>query len=275
MSVGFFSSGSTRLTDASPPVTSFPFTVGFWVYPTTTGTTRTFWSLGNNASTTNRYRIGQANTNNWFMGAFATTDSVSTVGTVTANQWAFVVVRIISATNRWLQVLEYNGVYSSVQGTQSRTPSVNQLALGGTVSSTPAEFSDAAIGDYWLCDADIGQNTAAALEVQIMRTLAYEGPLSMPHLQGKLREHWTFWGGHKNITRQTFWTRSRSPYLWTESATPPVMTPDPPALHQRQSRGYSLTRPRKPAPPAWMIEAAASPGWGRLLAGSRNRRVYA
>lgn len=187
----FFTSGSSqRLSNSAPPTTNYPFSVGLWVYPTTTAVNKDFWSLADTGTTNNWWKIGQNTADNWLFSAQAG-GTVSTMagGTLTANAWAFLLARGISATSRRLDILHADGHISQFSNTQSRAPTgIDRMSLGCGDNSTPGEFFDGNIAEFWYTDTDI-QADGAATNSDIVRQLAYGGPFSVPHIGAAVIEY--------------------------------------------------------------------------------------
>lgn len=190
MSAFFASASSQRLSNAGVTVIAAPFSVGMWVYPTTTGTLRTMWSLTDTATTTGRWSFDQSATNLWQLTIqTSATPTTVTAGTVTASAWAFAVIRIISSTNRRIDVLQFNGTIASTQDTTNKTPtSIDRFSLGCYDGSTISQFFDGNIGEVWYTNTDI-QADGLALQSDTLRQLAYGGPFSIPHVAAALVEY--------------------------------------------------------------------------------------
>src|SRR5580765_2347174 len=97
-----FNGASQTLKNLAPPFISLPFSVGMWVYPTTTGTLRSVWSFADTTDTGNRWLIQQSATNAWQFNCTAAGSGFSIIlaSTVIANQWAFLVARAPALANR-------------------------------------------------------------------------------------------------------------------------------------------------------------------------------
>lgn len=198
MAASFVSASSQHLDQVSVPITAVPFTVGLWVRPTTTGTLRHFWSLGDSASNLfpAAFSIGQSAANAWIVQADVNTSATETTsaGAVTANQWAFVFARFITATNRRISVLQSDGSTAHAQGTTSETPtSIDIMSLGcyngnSSGGGAFANFFDGQVGEFWYTNTDI-QADAAQTQESLLRQLAYGGPFSVPHIAKDIVEY--------------------------------------------------------------------------------------
>ena len=187
MSARFVSASSTYLSSGSF-IPTYPFTVALKVFPTTTGSNKVFWSVG--AFGANDYWVlQQASSNVWQILSARSTVQTSSAGTVTANQWAFLVGRFISATNRRLSVLDYNGAVSHVQNTTSSNPQLlDNMGLGCRASGTKTLFFDGNIAEYWITDTDIQPGGTQLLDTTL-RQLAWGGPFSWPLVAKDLVEY--------------------------------------------------------------------------------------
>jgi hypothetical protein len=184
---GFFSSAATQmLINSAPAVVDVPFTVGMWVYPTTTGTLRSFWSLGDTAGAANFWRISQDSSNVW---QFVAQPNIASGGTVTANQLAFLVARGISSANRRMAVLQGDGSIAHMQNTTGiSVTGVDTMTLGATNVSVQVHLFDGGIGEFWYTNTDI-QPDGAQLDENLLRELAYGGPFSVPSVAKDVVEY--------------------------------------------------------------------------------------
>ena len=192
MGVRFVSASAQTLTCATHPITAFPVTVGLWVRPLTAAT-RGLWSLGDSGVATQYIRLGQnATGNTWNLSAQSggTSDTLS-IGVATASQWAFMVGRFISATNKRLSVLQYDGSIVGGQRTTSRAfpTSADSIVLGSTVGGT-AEWNGY-LAEVWYTNTDI-QADGGVLSEATLRQLAYGGPFSVPHIAKDIIEYRSF-----------------------------------------------------------------------------------
>lgn len=246
MGAFFASASSQKLINSATPITAMPLSVGFWVYPTTTGTLRSFWSLCDTAGATNYLTLAQSSANSWRL---ATTDDATPlgagIGTVTANQWAYVVGRFISATNKRYSVLQYDGSIVQGQITTSDTPiGLDTMALGCLNHSTPTNFFDGLLAEFWWANIDV-QADGGVIQEHILRKLAYEGPYAFSHIQNNLVEYHSFRG---HLGSDTFENDSDDfaviPLLESLVNTNGVtIGPHPPLLYQERRLPHIL-RPK-------------------------------
>ncbi len=192
MAAFFVSASAQRLTNFAPPLVSggYPLTVGLWAYPTTTGTLRSFFTFGASANNTNSLRLDQTAANAFDIAAQAGGSTAhAAAGTVTANQWYFLLARFIGAANRRISVLPFNGsAISSGQSTTSVTPTLNQIAFGSYFGSSNQQAFDGLIGEAWYTATDV-QADNAVIQSSLMRQLAFGGPFSVPHIAKDIIEY--------------------------------------------------------------------------------------
>lgn len=188
MSASFASASTQRLGNSVPPITTYPFTVAMWVFPLASTGQLTFWSLADTAGDTNSFDLRTNNTS-WSFVATAGSSSTTSTGTVTVSKWGFVVVRAISATNRRLAILHFDGSAAHAQTTASRAPAgVDNMSLGALVRSSASQAFDGFIGEFWFTDTDI-QTDGAQMQNALLRQLAYGGPFSVPHIAKDIVEY--------------------------------------------------------------------------------------
>jgi len=193
MGAFFASASSQRLTTTGTiplPSTGYPFTIGFWHYPTTVASASCF-ALSDPA-TANFISVGRNGTNvpnmNLNAGAGGAANSLTTA--LTTNTWNYYLARFITSTNRWLSVLHFNGLIETVQGTTARAPTgLTNLNLGSrNDTAAPSTFMDGLLGEYFLTDTDI-QADGATTQNSLILQLAYGGPFSVPHIAQDIMEY--------------------------------------------------------------------------------------
>ena len=110
MAVQLVAASSQYLSNAAPPITAAPFTVGLLTMPTLIGDSqiRDIWALTDTGTANNRFAILKGSADIWSFACQAGgSTATATAGTTTVNQVAFVVARAISATNRRIDVLQF------------------------------------------------------------------------------------------------------------------------------------------------------------------------
>lgn len=192
MAALFTAASTQRLTNSVSPLTAMPFTIGMLVRPTDT-TSRYLWSITDTAVLDHFWAVRKSATWDIQSAAGATTTTAGG-GTVTANQWHFVLCRIISATNRLMAVLEFDGTVIHVSSTASRAPAgIDMFAIGSLETSAPGSgtMMNGHIGEFWYTNTDI-QVDGLQLKNQTLLQLAYGGPFSIPHIAQGIIEYRSF-----------------------------------------------------------------------------------
>lgn len=194
MSALFTAASSHYLHNDASPITAVPFTAACWFRSTTVaaGAARIF-TFTDTASTNNRFAISRDTNDLTFSAQAGGTEAIATVANlVAANQWSFIVARGISATNRRIAQLAHTGAAGHAQNTTSRAPgSVDRVALGSSAHSSPGNFFDGLIGEFWYTNTDI-QADGAQLQDSLLRQLAWGGPFSVPHIAKDIIEYRSF-----------------------------------------------------------------------------------
>lgn len=188
-----FDAASTQrllCTDTKLLSTGYPMTMAGWVYPTTTGTSRTFLNWADTGTTNHYFTLSQLATNQWACGA-AAGGAVNNAsgGTVTANQWYFVIGRYITSTNRRLSVLSRTGL-ASASTTTSRAPtSLDRLGIGGPSNALAGIYFTGVMAECWFANADVGVDAASNLTLDFVHQLAHCGPFSVPRIAQNIVEY--------------------------------------------------------------------------------------
>jgi len=230
MSASFSSASSQGLVLSSAPISGFPISVAMWIYPTTTGSEKHYWRYGNSASATAGVDLGQSSGNKWQMaGDDGSTFDRAEVGTVTANQWAFVVGRFLAANERYMSVLEYNGPVSAVSSTVNKTFSGNWMSVGRRNGTAAASFWDGSIAEFWYTNVDI-QPGGGALQESVLRQLAFGGPFSLPHIAKDIVEYHSFRRGlssDEDVVGEVYFGAAGR-QAWVDSTNAGTLGPHPP-----------------------------------------------
>ncbi len=187
MSAFFNSASTTYLVNAATTLTGpFPFSLGLWVQPTTTGATKTFWSLCDTAATGNRIALSQSTANAWVLSTVeAGVGANNTNGTVVAGLWTFIILRMISATNRRIAII-------NDQGVSSKAPAgLDSMSLGVRKDDTLVNYFDGGVAEFWYTNTDI-QEDGGVLSEATFRQLAYGGPFSIPSVASTIVEYHSF-----------------------------------------------------------------------------------
>lgn len=202
-----FTAASTQyLINSAPTVLDYPFTVGMWANLAAAGTVnRTLFALSD-TGTTNNYLLVRMNTLEQFQTVAAAGGTENASGSsfnAVAGTWNFLLARFISSTNRRFIALNNAGVVASGNTSTARAPiGMDTITLGAT--STSAGISDpwdGLIGEYWLANSDVYSDSAAVVDANLLRQLAYAGPFSMPQITSNLVEYHSF---RKGVTSDAF-----------------------------------------------------------------------
>lgn len=196
MAASFLGSGTQYLICSQPVITNYPFSFGMWLNLTAVDVVaRTLFCLAD-TGTTNNYIMLRMTSSEVLQLAVAAGGTPNNIGitTLTAAKWYFVVIRAISSTNRKTSLLSFNGTVVNDTISTARAPTgIDTLTLGVQLTSGGAiEPWDGLIGEFWLTNADVGEDPAAAMSEDLTRQLAWGGPLSVPHVIPNLVEYRSF-----------------------------------------------------------------------------------
>lgn len=199
MSASFIAASSQRLVNATAPLpsTGYPFTIGTWASTNTAAATQgTIFCLTDTASTNNylelRRTTGSATVAATAGGTESNAALVSAFASGTIGLWTFVIVRMISATNRRISGIFPNGTISHNVDATSRAPSsLDAISIGSREASTPTNFWDGRIAELWFTNTDI-QADGLQLQNSLLWQLAYDGPFSVPHIAKDIVEYHSF-----------------------------------------------------------------------------------
>jgi hypothetical protein len=164
-----------------------PFSVGMWALVNTGAAAGgSFWSLCDTATNNNYFYLAH-NTSWQIIAAAGGKNNSINVGTLVFDQWAYIVARFLSATNRRLAVLQPNGQAAHGQATTARAPTgLDTVSLGSRETSFPAFFLTGIVAEYWIADLDV-QKDGAQLNDNLLQQLAFGGPFSVPHIATRWR----------------------------------------------------------------------------------------
>lgn len=142
--------GTSDYARATAAVTSFPYSMVFWFYPTSTAANRTIGGLFNSGSTTIRSACIVLNTTGVLRMSCADAGgntSTDTTNAVNLNAWNFAAITFTNATTRTVML---NGDTGNAGGgtVTSRTPaSLDRFSIGVQDNSTQAAFG---LGNIWM-----------------------------------------------------------------------------------------------------------------------------
>jgi hypothetical protein len=187
----FVAASSTYLINQTARITTEPFTVGIWVYPTSTATNQRYWSLADTGAANIGWCMDIQTDATWrfWANAVGAISSIAVAGAVTVNKWHFLLARAISSTNRRLAVLQPDGATAHGQNTATESPaSADTIGLGAFVDSAAGQYLDGSLAEFWYTDTDI-QPDGEQLQDALLRQLAYGGPFSVPHIVKNIVEY--------------------------------------------------------------------------------------
>ena len=180
------------------PLTTVPFSIGFWCKPVADNTTAEITLYNSALATDNRFRITVQQ-----FGTFDALSSITAAGTAdttadanspstVAGDWVFVLARYISATNRRIHVLtKRDGIVSSAS-TTSLTPSgINSMVIHNDGMGAANGFAGINIAEFWLANADV-QIDGAVIQPALMNQLAFGGPFNVMQVAKSVREYHSF-----------------------------------------------------------------------------------
>lgn len=218
MAASFNAASTRRLDNAGVPFALYPFTMGFWVQPTTTGTLMALAAFNDTGAATEYFTVMQSAANAWYMEVSG--GNSCSIGTVTANQWHYVIARLVDADSRYLTVLQANGsiVHGSPTVATRLMTSLDTVMLGAfRQNGTASSYFTGLIAEFWYSNTDIsGSNTQ--LNDELVRQIAYSGPFSVPHIAPdvieyrSLRIHPT-----ANNPASDAYYRNMQPPVWTNT----------------------------------------------------------
>lgn len=191
MAALFNAASSQRLRNSSPPLTDYPFTVGAWVKPAAIGAAMRIFSLADTGTTNNHLSVYIAGGGNCIASAAAGgAEANASAGQFNTTRWGFVLGRFISSTNRRIAAFQIgNATFAAAQNTTARAPSsMDTMAIGALESSSPTDFFDGLIAEFWLANADVLPG-GGAFTADLMQTLALGGPFSWPHIARNIVEY--------------------------------------------------------------------------------------
>lgn len=180
------------------PAYAYPLSAGMWAKPNQTTVFQCLLEIAD-ASSINEFQIIQGNNalsnGTSFVGFVenSTNSSVSpSCGTATIGRYVYVVVRWLSATNRWIHVFDpvANTVSSSQDTTNIAVPTGITNVTFGNVFVNGQAFSGT-MAEAWIANGDCfpASQAAAPPNDQVMQ-LAFNGPLACPGLMPIVSTYW-------------------------------------------------------------------------------------
>lgn len=192
-----FDAASTQYlqSTSTPAITGYPFSVGLWAYPFTTGAAQVLWCLTDTSVSNHRFSLTKGSTSwGFFAIAGGSTDASCNAGTPVANVWQYIVCRAISATNRRISIIDGDTGIKHGSSVQSRVVNAcDTIGIGAALSSgAPGSIYDGILGEVWYTNTDIGSDGASNLTNDFVSKLAYEGPFSIPSVAAHVKEYRSF-----------------------------------------------------------------------------------
>lgn len=196
MAAQFASASSQRLVNSASPLvsTGYPFSCGGWALTTTIGTGQAAMVAFSDGATANNYFEVRRNAANMQITAAGggSENSAAIVAGFVADRWTYFIARFISTTNRHIAAILPSGEALHATTAVSRVPtSLDALSVGARESSSPAQFWDGLIAEFWFTQTDI-QDDGAQLQDGLLRQLAYGGPFSVQHIAKDIIEYRSF-----------------------------------------------------------------------------------
>lgn len=193
--MGIVFDGTGYLKSTITPVTTIPWTVGFWVWLPSLSSNELV-GLCAAASTNVRYSTlyssGAGYTSRSTSGG---TNASSVVPNAVAGTWTYMLSRYITTTNRRVDTIEMGASgRQNDQDTASLSVAACDTILIGSVLSANSPvltaLNNTIIAEYSLFNADIGPG--GAMDTAFMQQLALKGPFSIPYLADKLIDYRSF-----------------------------------------------------------------------------------
>lgn len=180
-----FDGSTSFLTTSSLPFIGPPYTVGCWCQFSATGGAAELFAQSNSGSTTQYWLIGKDTSDRINFQTAGSAGTLFLAGAVVypVNTWVFVIARLISATNRRVDVLAIDGGIEHLQQTSNQVfTGLNTQTIGAlTRSSGTVSFWPGLIAEIWGYGGDV-QPGGAAMDDNLLRQFAFHGPLSVPSL---------------------------------------------------------------------------------------------
>ena len=180
MALRFDAASTQYLESTAPVVLGYPFSVGMWIRLAAGGTvTRTLLGLSD-TGTTNHFFDFRMSATEFVGGTAAAGGGVigsNATGLLVPGEWAHVVCRYISSTNRRYTTTQKTGVGTG-SGTSAVSPTgIDTLTIGALKTSAGASQPwDGDIAEYWIMSGDCYGTAAADITSDFAMALAYRGP---------------------------------------------------------------------------------------------------
>jgi len=218
--------------------TTLPMTIGAWVYNRGVGVGGTIFDYIATVGLDD-WALGTKSTNVFFLWG----DAVETTfGTVAANTWYYVVLRLISAANRRAAVLPATGLPVHGQNTDNVSFTPDKFYVGST-NATGAYF-DGCFSKFFMTDSDI-QPDGLQLSNSTLYQLAYYGPFSIPHISARVVQYESWRTPMGGTQGESFYAKyPRQPWTFGGTGVPAVGIEPPIIGSYRPPNKYSPIMPR-------------------------------
>lgn len=214
---GLFDGATSQLSAPVALATAIPFTVGMWSVPTSTNAGELCFIT--DVAKNNYFEMIQGG-GNWGVGCTQAGVAAQTFGgTVNINTPYFLLWRFITATNRRLDIWDYNNnAITSIQNTTSKTP-VTPTQTGIGADSTGATFFAGNIQEFWLANIDVMKG-GGVTDITLLYQLALHGPWSVPIVANAVQQYNPFIQtlGTGGMVQGENYSRGKPPF-WTNANT--------------------------------------------------------
>jgi hypothetical protein len=227
---------------AAPVIsTLLPLSMGCWFYvPVLPGAGQTIMAVSDaNATAQHFVRFTLAGFGNRVPSietiAGGSTNVRSVTGSISAGQWCYMVGRWIGASDRWVSALFADGAITHGQATVNRSlTGLDTVSFGGRRDSAGSSaFMSVQVAEAWVANVDV-QPGGGQLSNDLMRQLAYGGPLSLPHIADNLVLYRSF---RSAIAEDAMDEHSApSPQTWNVEGVP-LLAPHPPLPYWHEGPG--------------------------------------
>ncbi len=234
-----------NLNTALPGSTMYPSTAACWfnmAAPSGGGVQTIFaFSAPSAASSYTTVEVTNAAVLRTGTNAGTTAQNASLATALSAGVWYFVMIRCLSATNRWISVLHTNtGLVESAQNTTSRGSTGQTCASLGAVrtSDTQSLFMTGYIAEFWYQPFDC-QPDGLTTNTDIVRQLAYGGPFSHTDVGPNVLAYRSLRCGttsDENIVNETYIGNAEGVQAWIDAGGV-QLGPHPPLPYWYDNRG--------------------------------------
>lgn len=205
-----FDGSTSQLSTPTVLASVYPWSAAMWCVPTTTNSGELLFIT--DAGFSNFFFLNQGGAN-WGIGASAA-GSVTTQfgGSVNPGTPYFILGRFISATNRRMDIWDYNNnTITSIQDTVSKTPGTMTGTGIGNDSNGGTLFAGS-ISEFWLANIDVQPGGAVTDSAFLWYLAMNGGPWAVPRIAASIQQYkpllQNFTAGPENYSRGV-------PPIWT------------------------------------------------------------